>query len=117
MNTFYKDVMLLELQNMIARAHGVSAGMLSNVIMASEDTIKKHGDALIQLAMEGLLNAYDTACQFYFDDKVDKAAFDKINKHAILQLFAEDSVKKQIKKGSYAMLLKWRNKVCRTKTK
>ena len=64
-------------------------------VQFKNDTDNKFSKAMIESALEGVLNAYDEACAKYLDEKVDKERFKKLYHDEIRQLVVDPTIKEK----------------------
>lgn len=64
-------------------------------VQFKNDTDNEFSKAMIESALEGVLNAYDEACAKYLDEKVDKERFKKLYHDEIRQLVVDPTIKEK----------------------
>ena len=64
-------------------------------VQFKNDTDNEFSKAMIESALEGVLNAYDEACAKYLDEKVDKERFKKLYHDEIRQLVVDPIIKEK----------------------
>lgn len=65
------------------------------VVQVKDEKDEELREALLDSALEGLLNAYDEACAKYLDGKVDKERFKKLYRDEIRQLVDDEVIKEK----------------------
>ena len=108
MKSIVKDLLLATLQNSVCQSKTAMDALTANMLLRPiTRRLRKNADSIIAMAAEALLNSYDTACQFYMLDKIDKDLFDSINNPIIWLMAGASPFKKRIASGDYKAIQEW----------